>query len=118
MAVEAVESGDRGTRRLGHPKPVADRGAGMTHQHAVGARADMLAEQLGVAGKSAIGDNDGLGADVELVAAAARLDSDATTALDSQGAGARAEKHPSLPLLEPAAQFSTLADDSLIDAYH
>jgi hypothetical protein len=36
MAVEAVEPGDRGTRRLGHPEPVADRGAGMTHQHAVG----------------------------------------------------------------------------------
>jgi hypothetical protein len=106
VAVEPVEPNQRGPRFGGHLQAVADRSAGMAHQHPVGPRPDIFAEQLGIAGKPAISDDDGIGTDIQRFAVLVRRDADDPTALQTQRRRSGAEEEPTVPLLEPPAQVA------------
>ena len=103
MAVEPVEPNQRRARVSGHLQAVADRGAGVAHQHPVGPRPDIFAEQLGIAGKPAIGDDNRVGADIQHFAILVRREADDPAALQAQRCRSGAKKEPTLSLLEPPA---------------
>jgi hypothetical protein len=105
MAVEAAEMDQRRSSRLRHPQPVAARRPGMAHQHAVGTRADMLAEQLVVRGEAAIGDDDRVGEDREIAITGPRVDADHAAAFEPQRRGPGAEQHAALALLQALTEL-------------
>jgi hypothetical protein len=100
MAVKPVEPNQGGPSISGHPQAVADRCAGMAHQHAVGAWPDILAEQLRIAWEPAIGDDNRSGADIHRLAVLVCGHSDNLTALQAQRRRSGGKKKPALLLLE------------------
>jgi hypothetical protein len=78
----------------------------MTHQHAIGARTDMLAKQFGARRKPAIGDNDRVRRNVEWHTVARYPDPGTAAAFHAQRSGPSAEKHAALALFEAPAQFA------------
>ena len=96
MAVEPVEPNQRSTRADGHLQTVADRSTGMAHQHPVGPRPDIFAEQLGVAGEPTIGDDNRIGIDIQHRASLVRREADHPAALEAQRGRSGAKKDTTL----------------------
>src|SRR5215472_16322307 len=106
MAVKPVEPDQGSTCISGHLQAVADRGASMAHQHPVGARPDILAEQLGTTRKPAIGDDNISGTDIHHLAILLRSNANDLALLHAQRCRSGAKKKPTLYLLKLLRQFT------------
>ena len=76
MAIEPVEPNQSRAGLYGHVEAVADRGSGVTRQHPIGPRADIGSEEFGISRKTAIGDDNRIGANAQHRAVPLRRDAD------------------------------------------